>query len=202
VSDAIPSDAAAFLGELVMRMQRGTLARLKRVPADALYWQPHRESNSIGVTVWHYTRWWDFFGTVALVGGDVAAQHWIRDGWADRTGYDPRGKPPDGFGLLTGYSVEEMLAVPHLSADELAAYHTASTTSALSAIAAEDGTSLQEILHVGEGDSGGPRYAQILGLALGSHRHLGEIDALRALFERSEKRQERSEKTQERSAKT
>ena len=136
-----------------------------------------------------------FLGTVALVGGDVAAQHWIRDGWLERTGYDPRGRPPDGFGLLTGYSVEEMLAVPHLTAEELAAYHTAATTSALSAIAAEDANSLQQILHVGEGDSGGPRYAQILGLALGSHRHLGEIDALQALFERSSKTRARNAKS-------
>jgi hypothetical protein len=31
MSEAIPSDAPAFLRELVMRLQRGTLARLKRI---------------------------------------------------------------------------------------------------------------------------------------------------------------------------
>jgi hypothetical protein len=184
MSDALPADAPAFLRELVTRLQRGTLARLKRVSGDALYWQPHRESNSIGVTVWHYTRWWDLFGTVVLIDGKNDDQHWFRDGWLERTGYDPRGKPPDGLGLLTGYSVEEMLAVPHLSAEDLASYHTASTNSALSALAVEDAASLQRTLHVGEGESGGSRYAQILGLALGSHRHLGEIDALASLHER------------------
>jgi len=187
MSEAIPTDAPAFLSELVTRLQRGTLARLKRIAADALYWQPDRESNSIGVTIWHYTRWWDLFGTVTLVGGEIDAQHWFRDGWMDRTGYDPRGKPPDGLGLITGYSVEEMLAVPHLSAVDLAAYHAASTSSALRAIASEDAASLQRALQVGEGDSGGSRYAQILGLALGSHRHLGEIDALSSLFERRQR---------------
>ena len=184
MSDALPKSAPAFLTELVSRLQRGTLARLKRIPADALYWQPHRESNSIGVTIWHYTRWWDLFGTVTLVDGKTEDQHWFRDGWFKRTGYDPRGKPPDGLGLITGYSVEEMLAVPHLSAEDLAAYHSASTDSAMRAIAGEDATSLQRTLQVGEGDSGGSRYQQILGLALGSHRHLGEIDALSSLFER------------------
>jgi hypothetical protein len=187
VSETIPSDAPAFLSELVTRLQRGTLARLKRIPVDALYWQPHRESNSIGVTVWHYTRWWDLFGTVVLVDGKIESQHWFRDGWMDRTGYDPRGKPPDGLGLITDYSVEEMLAVPHLSAEDLAAYHTASTNSTLSALAAEDAASLQRTLQVGEGNSGGTRYVQILGLALGSHRHLGEIDALASLHERKQK---------------
>lgn len=187
MSDGLPADAPAFLRELVTRLQRGTLARLKRIPEDALYWQPHRESNSIGVTVWHYTRWWDLFGTVALVGGTIEDQHWFRDGWMDRTGYDPRGKPPDGLGLITDYSVEEMLAVPHLSAEDLAAYHTASTDSTQSALAAEDEASLQRILQVGEGGGGGTRYTQVLGLALGSHRHLGEIDALASLYERRQK---------------
>ena len=180
----MPSDATAFLRELVARLQRGTLARLKKIPTAALYWQPHRESNSIGITIWHYTRWWDLFGTVTLVDGTTSDQHWIRDGWLERTGYDPRGKPPDGLGLLTDYTIEQMLAVPHLSADDLAAYHQASTDSALAAIAKEDPTSLARTLSVGEGDSGGSRYQQILGLALGSHRHLGEIDALLALHSR------------------
>lgn len=184
MSDDIPSSAAAFLGELVARLERGTLARLRRIAPEALYWQPHRESNSIGVTVWHYTRWWDLFGTVVLPGGPVDAQHWLRDGWLERTGYDPRGKPPHGFGLITGYSVDEMLAVPQLPAGDLASYHTASMTSALAAIAREDAASLARTLRVGEDDAGGSRYAQILGLALGSHRHLGEIDALSSLFER------------------
>ena len=185
MTDPVPSDTSAFLRELVTRLQRGTLSRLKKIPDDALYWQPHPASNSIGVTVWHYTRWWDLFGTVTLVDGRVEDQHWIRDGWLERTGYDPRGKPPDGFGLLTGYSVEQMLVVPHLSAEDLATYHHASTESALAAIAKEDATSLSRTLSVGEGDSGGSRYQQILGLALGSHRHLGEIDALASLHERT-----------------
>jgi len=180
----IPNDAAAFLRALVSRLQRGTLARLKSIPAEALYWQPHRESNSIGVTIWHYTRWWDLFGSVALVDGKIDDQHWFRDGWMERTGYDPRGKPPDGLGLITGYSVDEMLAVPHLTADDLARYHTASTDSTLAALAKEDAASLARMLRVGEGDTEGTRYDQVLGLALGSHRHLGEIDALASLYER------------------
>lgn len=185
MGDPIPHDAPGFLRELVFRLQRGTLARLKRVPANVLYWQPHRESNSIGVTVWHYTRWWDLFGTVTLVDRPIDQQHWIRDGWLERTGYDPRGKPPDGYGLLTGYSVDEMLAVPQLSGDDLAAYHTASTDSAMRAIEKETADSLARELKLGEGDTAGSRYLQILGLALGSHRHLGEIDALSSLHERS-----------------
>ena len=184
MASAIPNDAGAFLRELISRLQRGTLARLKSIPAEALYWQPHRESNSIGVTIWHFSRWWDLFGTVTLVGGNIEDQHWLRDGWMKRTGYDPRGIGDPKYGLITGYTVDEMLAVPHLNAEDLAAYHTASTDSALAALAHDDTASLAAMMRFGEGQAEGSRYAQVLGLALGSHRHLGEIDALASLRER------------------
>ena len=48
MSGPILADAPAFLRELVMRLQRSTLSRLKRVDPAALYWQPDHEANSIG----------------------------------------------------------------------------------------------------------------------------------------------------------
>ena len=136
MSEPIPADRVALLRDLVARLQRGTLSRLTRIPIDALYWQAHRETNSIGVTMWHYTRWFDLLGTVTLVGGETESQHWFRDGWMERTGYDPRGIGSGGLGLITGYTVDEMLAVPRLPASELAEYLRASMASALVALRA------------------------------------------------------------------
>lgn len=186
MTENIPAGPVAFLRELIGRSQRGTLARLKRVPSPALYWQPHRESNSIGVTVWHYTRWYDLFGTVSLVDGKIDDQHWFRDGWMERTGYDPRGLGSGGLGNITGYTVDQMLAVPHLSAIDLAAYHTACAESFLTALARDDAATLTRAMRVA--DEEGTRYAHVLGLVLGVHRHLGEIDALAALYERQQVR--------------
>ncbi|MDQ2951683.1 MAG: DinB family protein [Chloroflexota bacterium] len=182
VSTPIPTDASAFLRDLVTRLQRSTLSRLKRVDPAALYWQPDPEANSIGVTIWHYTRWFDLFGTVSLVGGKIDDQHWFVDGWLKKTGYDPRGIGFEGLGLITGYTVAEMQAVPHLGAAELAEYHQAAMGSVLAALANNDAASLTGLLRIGTDED--TRFEQMLGLILGANRHLGEIDALVSLFSR------------------
>jgi hypothetical protein len=179
---ALPETSPELLRDLVTRLRRSTLSRLKRASPEALYWQPDPEANSIGVTIWHYTRWFDFFGTVALVHGDIADQHWIGDGWLERTGYDPRGLGYGGYGLITGYSVAQMQAVPHLSAAELGTYHAAATDSMLSALARDDIASLSQPLRIADDEDS--RFEQVLGLILGANRHLGEIDALLSLFSR------------------
>lgn len=168
--------------ELADTLTKATLARLERTPPDALYWHIDYEANSIGVTIWHYSRWVDHFGTVLLVGGARADEHWYRDGWAERTGYDPEGKGRGGLGLLTGYSADEMHAVPQLSADELRAYHTAAAASFREALAREDQASLERKVFFVDRDVS--RYDVIMGLLLGENRHIGEIDALLALFPR------------------
>lgn len=178
----MPQTSPEFLRDLVTRLRRSTLSRLKRTPADALYWQPDAEANSIGVTIWHYTRWFDLFGMVTLVDGDVADQHWFRDGWSERTGYDPRGIGYGGYGLITGYTVAEMQAVPQLSAADLGTYHATAMDSMLAALARDDLASLSRPMRIAADEDS--RFEQVLGLILGANRHLGEIDALLSLFSR------------------
>ena len=180
---AMPQTTPEFLRDLVTRLRRSTLSRLKRASPEALYWQPDGEANSIGVTIWHYTRWFDLFGTAVLVGGDIADQHWFRDGWRERTGYDPRGIGYGGYGLITGYTVAEMQAVPHLSAADLGTYHGAAMDATLAALAKDDAASLAQPLRIGDDEDS--RFEQVLGLILGANRHLGEIDALMSLHSRS-----------------
>lgn len=178
----IPADAAAFLRDLVARLEKATHARLGRTTPESLHWQIEREANSVGVTIWHYTRWIDALGTVALPGGDVLAQHWFHDGWAERTGYDPRGLGSAGLGNLTGYTVEEMLAVPRLSAADLGEYHHAAAVSLVDALKREDVVSLEREISFGGGETS--CFELVLGIVLGETRHLGEIDALLALYAR------------------
>ena len=178
----IPNDAVSFVRELFTRLEKATHARLGRTTPDSLHWQLDREANSVGVTVWHYSRWIDALGIVALPGGDVLAQHWFADGWAERTGYDPRGLGTGGMGLLTGYSVEEMLAVPQLSAADLGEYHHASVASLLDALARENPSSFERQIAFAGGDTS--CYELVLGIALGETRHLGEIDAILATYAR------------------
>ena len=182
MTGVIPADASAFLREMVERIERATLSRLGRTTPESLHWQPDREANSIGVTVWHYTRWLDLLGTVTLVGGTAGAQHWLRDGWSARTRYDPQGIGYGGLGLITGYTIDEMLAVPHLTAAELGEYHSASARSLQRALARDDARTLARVIHFVDADT--TAFELVFSTLLGATRHLGEIDALLSLFAR------------------
>src|SRR5262249_21403459 len=89
---------------------------------EALAWQPRPQANSIGVTVWHCARWLDVIGTQALRALPADQELWHTQGWAAHTGYDPRGHGQAGLGAITGYTWDEVLEIPALSADDLLAY--------------------------------------------------------------------------------
>lgn len=110
---------AEWIGDL-----RGALERqLARTSDAALHWRAARETNSIGDTVWHVARWLDLV-TMWLSNAAPETQHWIADGWAARTGYDPRGIGTDGLGAISGSSFAEVEAIPKLRADQLHEYLT------------------------------------------------------------------------------
>ena len=154
---------AEWVGDL-----RGSLERqLERTPEAALHWRPAREANSIGDTVWHVARWLDLVATW-LANAAPETQHWIADGWAARTGYDPRGIGTDGLGAISGYTFAEVESIPKLRADQLRAYLGAVCDDAIPRLRAAD-------------EAGVQRYK---GVVQGIFGHLGEIGALRALYEK------------------
>ena len=154
---------ADWVGDL-----RGALERqLDRTPDAALHWRPAKEMNSIGDTIWHIARWLDLV-TMWLENGAAERQHWIKDGWAERTGYDPRGIGTDGLGAISGYSFAEVEAIPKLRRDQLRAYLGAVCDDVIPRLRGAD-------------DVAAARYK---GVVQGTLGHLGEISALRTLFER------------------
>ena len=154
---------AEWVGDLRGALER----RLARTPEAALHWRPAREMNSIGDTVWHIARWLDLV-TMWLDNSAPERQHWIADGWAERTGYDPRGTGTDGLGAISGYSFAEVEAIPKLRADQLAAY--------LAAVCDDLGPRLRAA-----DDATALRYK---GVVQGTFGHLGEVAALLTLYER------------------
>src|SRR5260370_30284396 len=87
-----------------------------------LAWRPDAQGNSIGVTVWHYSRWLDLLVVRFLQNRSAGEEQWHTQGWATRTGYDPRGIGFAGLGAITGYTQEEVAAIPQMSGEELLAY--------------------------------------------------------------------------------
>lgn len=184
--DVHPGDAAEVLAEWTRDLEQEISARLALLSLDELYWQPHPNSNSAGVTVWHVARFLDFRATRAFTGSSPSDDIWHTAGWRDRTGYEPDGLGWLGLGLLTGYSPEEMRAVPRLNVEELGMYLAQSSQRLVEQIKC-----LRNDIHHIEANRlpvPGRRpltpYQTIGSTLQGSFGHVGEIDTLVALRER------------------
>src|SRR5216117_1487952 len=99
----------------------GLRRRIKDLDEDALEWRADDRGNNVRETVWHMARWIDVL-TRILGGTQPSTERWFTDGWAERTGYDPRGIGDDGLGALTVYTFQEVLAIPRLNATQLVRY--------------------------------------------------------------------------------
>ena len=170
-----------------MEVLRGTISDL---PLEALRWQPGPEANNIAVTVWHVSRAFDLLKVRALENQDSAAEQWFTAGWAVRTGYDPRGLGYGGFGNLAGYTQAEVAAVPILPAEELLAYFEEVANALYNYLQQMPA----EALHQPPAGWAKPPYLSAYGwirnFLLDSREHLGEIKAIKAMWERKVKRRE------------
>ena len=108
--------------DLVDDLTKGIHKQVSGLSHKELTWQPDTEGNSIGVTVWHISRGLDVLKVRFLEQRPAEAEQWYTQGWARQTAYDPRGIGTGGLGILSGYTREEVSAIPVLSAEELLAY--------------------------------------------------------------------------------
>lgn len=111
-----------LLAELIEDLFHDLQPEIQPLSVEDLDWQPYREANSIGVTVWHIARGLDFLATRVLQGKPAEDELWHIHGWREKTNYDPRGIGYGGWGVLTGYTWEEVLAIPDLNGGELLDY--------------------------------------------------------------------------------
>ena len=148
----------------------------------ALYWQPDPEANSIAITIWHVARVFDVFLTEKLLDLPSDEELWFQNGWAERTGYDPRGLGVNKWGNLIGYTTAEVQSVPRLTGDQLLSYLDETANAVGNFIEALPGGGLDQ---AAAGD--GSEYTNFNWLKLATlnmTRHIGEILALKAMYER------------------
>jgi hypothetical protein len=172
---ATPADTADTLVEWCRDLDEELTARLRLMSPDDLAWQPHPDANSPGVTVWHVARWLDVLAIRAFTSRPATDELWHTGGFSLATGYEPDGIGYLGLGTLTGYSPEEMRAVPAMPADLVGEYLHQSATLLINTIG-----DLRARLHTGRGDEPTP-YQSIGATLQGSFGHIGEIDTLVAL---------------------
>jgi hypothetical protein len=149
---------------------------------EELAWQPDPQANSIGVTVWHVARWLDVLAARILHTGADTDELWHTQGWTERTGYDPRGIGTSGLGNVTGYTMEEVAAIPTMSAADLLAYLDSAIQAVNSRVAEmPEGALYERVPGLGKSRTA---YAWIKLLLKGGMGHLGEIQTLKAMQER------------------
>jgi len=172
--------------DVLIDLLRDNVRRLHRVmdamDEDCLRWTPDAEANSIAVTVWHMGRLMDVFLTRQAQGRKPGDEVWSSRGWAERTGYDPRGIGRDGWGSVNDYTRGEVAAIPRLSREQLLAYGD-DVADAVTGFLTE--TPIEALLEAGVGLEGRYTKYQLIQMALMDNvRHLGEIHALKAMWER------------------
>src|SRR6266496_5737149 len=108
-----------MLADLVTTLANGIHKEVAGLSVPELTWRPDAEGNSIGVTVWHCSRGLDVLKVRFLKQQPAEAEQWYTQGWAEKTGYDHRGIGSGGLGMLSGYTQEDVAAIPVLPAAEL-----------------------------------------------------------------------------------
>jgi hypothetical protein len=155
---------------------------LDGLSAEQLAWQPDERANSIAVTAWHCARWFDLTATQVLEGKPQSDELWYQAGWAARTGYDPTGIGFGGLGAITGYTWDEVLAIPALESQQYGDYlRTASARLAVALQQAGPG-GLEAPAKLGQGD---PAHVWVKRVLIGITAHLGEIRTLKGIQERA-----------------
>jgi hypothetical protein len=127
--------------------------RIGGLDAAALEWRADDRGNNVRETVWHMARWIDVLERL-LSGAPASTEHWIADGWAERTRYDPRG-----------------------IGDELLTY----LDSVIGPVA-------QRLRAPANDDVTAKMVRRATGILQGCFGHIGEIDALLAIRERTAQR--------------
>lgn len=149
---------------------------------DCVYWKPDEYSNNIAITVWHMARILDVFLIQEAEGEPSDQQCWFKNGWSKQVDYDPRGIGQFGWGILTGYTQEEVADIPQLSREEMLGYLNEVYDTVKEYIERSD---IEYLLTPAAGFEGKYSKYQCVQMALLDNiRHLGEIVSIYSRWKR------------------
>jgi hypothetical protein len=167
----------------ILEDNRRRLQRLfEALPAECLTWKPEAGANSISITLWHMARMFDVFLTLQAQGSAPEEQCWFRNGWAQQADYDPRGLGLNGWGMLTGYTQKEVASIPALACEQAYGYMNDVYDTVREYLLNTPVETLQTPAPGFEGKY--TQYQCIQMPLLDNVRHLGEIFAIKARWER------------------
>ncbi len=163
------------------------LRRLKRtvtgITDGGLHWLADAEANSIATNLWHMARILDVFFTQLALGLPSDEERWIAGGFAERTGYDPRGLGRDGWGSVNEYTLKEVAAMPKFNLGLLLGFIEEVYDTVRQNLLAN---TMLELAEPAPGFEGHFTRYQVISMALMDNvRHVGEIRLIKSLWERS-----------------
>lgn len=151
---------------------------------ECLHWQPDLDANSIAVTLWHTSRVFDVFMTQHIKDQPNEKEVWMQKGWVEKTSYDPRGLGVNGWGMLTGYSLDEMRQIPRFGKEVLRGYYD-EMVAVIQTYLGE--TSEEELAQPAPGFKGRrTKFHWVRHPLFDLTRHVGEMLALKAMWERQQ----------------
>lgn len=175
-------NANDVLIDLLEDNRRRLLRVFDNLSDDCITWKPEPDANNIVVTVWHMARIFDVFLTLQAMGNSSEEECWFRHDWAEQTCYDPRGIGLNGWGMLTGYTQEEVTVMPQLTRKHVRGYLNDVYDTIKEYL---KNTPMEKLQMPGAGFDGKySRYQCIQMPLLDNVRHLGEIIAIQARWER------------------
>jgi hypothetical protein len=168
--------------DLIEENRRYANIILDDCPEVCLHWLPDPAANSIAVTLWHAARALDVFKTLHIDNLPANQELWFLNGWAAKTGYDPRGVGTHGWGQLTGYTAEEVAAIPRMDISTLLNY----TNEVLDMDKAYLETTSDEVLFAQAPGFEGQQtnYFWVRHPLFDMARHMGEALAFKTMWER------------------
>lgn len=167
----------------ILEDNRRRLFRLiETINNDCITWKPETDANNIAVTIWHMARIFDAFLTIQTRGESSDEECWFKHGWAEKTGYDPRGIGLNRWGILTGYTHEEVASIPQLTREHLLGYLNDVYDTVKEYLI---NTSMETLQMPGAGFEGKYSIYQCIQMPLLDNvRHLGEIFAIHTRWKR------------------
>jgi hypothetical protein len=159
---------------------------LNSMSDKCVHWKPEPDANNIAVTIWHMARILDVFLTQQAKGDLSGDECWFHYDWDEKTGYDPHGIGQNGWGMLTGYTQEEVAAMPLLTKEQVLEYLDEVYDIVKEYLVS---MSIEQLQTPGAGFEGRYSKYQCIQMALLDNvRHLGEIFAIEARWNRQEKK--------------
>jgi hypothetical protein len=176
-------DGTAVLVDLLHDQQRRLKRDLQGVNQACLHWRVDPKANPIALILWHMGRLLDVFLNQFALGKPPEKTCWFSCGWAERTSYDPRGQGRDGWGTLNYYSAAEIAQIPEFSKEDLLAFIDDVYAVVKSYL---ESTTMSALAEPAPGFDGQyTRYQVIVMAMMDNVRHLGEINLLKSLWQRS-----------------